>query len=86
MQTTGTAGGYDFATKIILFHFNCNDIYLYVYIWMKTPNKTQQNNWEEMEMKENMINKLQALENDVEFMAKAKAAAITTVLVKVLAE
>lgn len=37
-------------------------------------------------MKENMIEKLQALENDAEFMAKAKAAANTTDLVKVLAE
>lgn len=37
-------------------------------------------------MKENMIEKLQALENDAEFMAKAKAAANTTELVKVLSE
>lgn len=37
-------------------------------------------------MKENMIEKFQALENDAEFMAKVKAAANTTELVKVLAE
>lgn len=37
-------------------------------------------------MKEHMIEELQALESDVEFMAKAKAAANTQELVKVLAE